>query len=182
MSIPSKPSRANDAFEAELGRYLDVNERRCTRRLVITAPLTSWILAAVLYLLSLPLLPQVWVSHVDGQGDFAYAPHWPLALVSLLATAIAFGVSWLLVREHTRAGHWHDMEKGIVVVVLSAGYGFLIALLATVAASVGRTAEQIGPSLIGVGLLGFVLGLLGSIAVHTPALPRARADRWTPRY
>lgn len=182
MSNPTGPSRTKREPVPEPDRYMDSSEQRRTHRLTITAPLASCVLAATLYMLTLPWLPKVWVSHVDGQGTLTYAPHWPLALVSLLAAALAFVISRLLVREHTQAGHWHDLEKGIVVAVLSAGYGFLVALLATVAASVGRAPEELGTGLIGLGLLGFVLGLIGAIAVHTPALPRARVDRWTPHY
>ena len=169
--------------EADAGRYLDAVELRRTRRLTVAAPLTAWLLTVALYMVAMPWIPRVWASHVDGEGVVSHAPHWPVALVGVLAAAAAFGAGWLLVWEHTRAGHWHDLEKGIVVAVISAGYGFLAAVLATVLASLGRTPPQeAGSDLIGAGLLGFVVGVIGAIAVHTPALPRARVDRWTPRY
>ncbi|MEV4900525.1 hypothetical protein AB0K08_04190 [Citricoccus sp. NPDC055426] len=167
-----------------MDRHLDAGEQRRTRGLTRTAPAAAVALVVALYAAAAAsgLMPLLWVSHVDGRGNAQYSAHWPLVSVALAAAAVAFVVGWLLAREHAQAGHWHDLEKGLVVVAFGTGYGLLGVVVANVAASLGRPAATAGQEQLGLALLGFVLAFILAAVVYTTALPKARVDRWTPRY
>ncbi|GGO40526.1 hypothetical protein GCM10010977_02940 [Citricoccus zhacaiensis] len=166
------------------GRYLDAGERRRAVRLTRTVPAAAIALVVALYAAAAAsgMMPLQWVSHVDGRGNAQYSAHWPLVTAAVAAAAVAFVVGWLLAREHAQAGHWHDLEKGIVVAAYGTGHGLLGVVIANIAASLGRPAATAGQEQMGLALLGFVLAFIAAAVVYTATLPKARGDRWTPRY
>lgn len=115
-----------------------------------------------------------WAVHVDGQGNVAFGSWWWLFLGTFILTSIAFLLGQYLARDFSTLGHWYPMQKAIVILCFSTGYGFLGYLTTNMGVAWLAPAPSGAEQLVGYGLLGFLLAAILVGAVYTALFPKAQ--------
>lgn len=137
-------------------------------------PILTAVLVAALFLIFQRSIPEDWAVHVDGQGNVAFGSWWWLFLGTFILTSIAFLLGQYLARDFSELGHWYPMQKAIVILCFSTGYGFLGYLATNMSVAWLAPAPSGVEQLVGYGLLGFLLTTLLAGAVYTALLPKAQ--------
>lgn len=142
--------------------------------LSVPVPILVAVVVAVLFLIFERSISEDWAVHVDGQGNVAFGSWWWLFLGTFILTSIAFLLGQYLARDFSNLGHWYPMQKAIVILCFSTGYGFLGYLTTNMSVAWLAPASSGAEQLVGYGLLGFLLTAIVAGAVYTALLPKAQ--------
>jgi hypothetical protein len=137
-------------------------------------PLASFLLVIIIFLIFRLFDSSEWAIHVDGYGNVTYGSWWALFLGSIALALLALFFGQYLLRDFFSLGHWYPQQKAIVVVCYSVGYGALGFLGVNMITAWGFTDTSSAESLMGYGLLGFLLFSILAIFVYTKYLPKAK--------
>lgn len=141
--------------------------------LSVPVPILTAVVVAALFLSFQWSNSEDWAVHVDGQGNVAFGSWWWLFLGTFILTSIAFLLGQYLARDFSTLGHWYPMQKAIVILCFSTGYGFLGYLTTNMGVAWLAPALSGAEQLVGYGLLGFLLTAILAGAVYTALLPKA---------
>lgn len=142
--------------------------------LSIPVPILTAVVVAALFLSFQRSNSEDWAVHVDGQGNVAFGSWWWLFLGTFILTSIAFLLGQYLARDFSTLGHWYPMQKAIVILCFSTGYGFLGYLTTNMGVAWLAPAPFGAEQLVGYGLLGFLLTAILAGVFYTTLLPKAQ--------
>ncbi|MDN5731649.1 MAG: hypothetical protein L0K41_08420 [Yaniella sp.] len=142
--------------------------------LSVPVPILAAVLIVALFLIFQRSTSGDWAVHVDGQGNVAFGSWWWLFLGTFILTSIAFLLGQYLARDFSHLGHWYPMQKAIVILCFSTGYGFLGYLTANMSVALLAPGSSGAEQLVGYGLLGFLLTAILAGSVYTALLPKAQ--------